>query len=136
MIDVSALAHYHAAISINLNDADSTEDLTKEKFNNAKHMIELCDLANDEIVSPCALKKAHIRESHACHEEAQRLQRMCRELKVSRFRMPSFTSRFEWGLVRCFAEQSVADENLARGKSEDAHRDGVHRRRIEEQQFQ
>lgn len=79
---VSALAHYHAAISINLNDADSTEDLTKEKFNNAKHMIELCDLANDENVSPCALKKAHIRESHACHEEAQRLQRMCRELKV------------------------------------------------------
>lgn len=79
---VSALAHYHAAISINVNDADSTEDLTKEKFNNAKHMIELCDLANDENVSPCALKKAHIRESHACHEEAQRLQRMCRDLKV------------------------------------------------------
>lgn len=76
------MAHYHAAISINLDDADSTEDLTKEKFNNAKHMIELCDLANDENVSPCALKKAHIRESHACHEEAQRLQRMCRDLRV------------------------------------------------------
>lgn len=32
-------------------------------------------------MSPIALKRAHLKESLASHEEAQRLQRMCRELK-------------------------------------------------------
>lgn len=78
-----ALAHYHAAISININQSISTEDLTKDDFKNFNNnTIELSDLSNDVNVSPCALKKAHIKESHACHEEAQRLQRMCRDLKV------------------------------------------------------
>lgn len=34
-------------------------------------------------VCPNVLRMAHIKESLACHEEAQRLQRMCRDLKVN-----------------------------------------------------
>lgn len=44
-------------------------------------------IVNDFIIedshSACALKRAHMKESLASHEEAQRLQRMCRYLKVS-----------------------------------------------------
>lgn len=39
---------------------------------------------NDEdSISLPALKRAHLKEALASHEESQRLQRMCRYLKVS-----------------------------------------------------
>lgn len=78
----TALAHYHAAISIDINDTISNEDNKREFRHYNNNSIGLSDLTNDTDVSPCALKKAHIKESIACHEEAQRLQRMSRDLKV------------------------------------------------------
>lgn len=75
-MDFAALAHFHAAISIDLNGIED------EKTKRNGHTIELSDLSNNTDVSPGALKRAHIREAQTCHEEAQRLQRMSRELKV------------------------------------------------------
>lgn len=78
------MAHYHAAISINIIDTKSNSKHNKrdEFQHNNNNTIDLSDLTNDIDVNPCALKKAHIKESIACHEEAQRLQRMSRDLKV------------------------------------------------------
>lgn len=46
-------------------------------------------------VCPNVLRMAHIKESLACHEEAQRLQRMCRDLKVClAFQLSSFGGGF------------------------------------------
>lgn len=79
-----ALAHYHAAISIDINDTKTTEISTRDEFQlNNNNSIALSDLTNDTDVTPCALKKAHIKESLACYEESLRLQRMSRDLKVN-----------------------------------------------------
>lgn len=79
-----ALAHYHAAISIDISDTKSNGNSKQNEFrHNNNNKIDLSDLTNDIDVNPCALKKAHIKESIACNEEAQRLQRMSRDLKVS-----------------------------------------------------
>lgn len=40
------------------------------------------DLGPDDNRSASSLKRAYLKESLASHEEAQRLQRMCRYLKV------------------------------------------------------
>lgn len=77
-----ALAHYHAAISIDIHDPITNEDNKREFQHYNNNSIGLSDLSNDVDVNPCALKKAHIKEAVACHEEAQRLQRMSRDLKV------------------------------------------------------
>lgn len=79
---ITALAHYHAAISIDINDPIINEDSKREFQHYNNNSIALSDLSNDVDVNPCALKKAHIREAVACHEEAKRLQRMSRDLKV------------------------------------------------------
>lgn len=79
----TALAHYHAAISIDINDPIANEDSKREFRHYNNNSIALSDLSTDADVHPCALKKAHIKEAIACHEEAQRLQRMSRDLKVS-----------------------------------------------------
>lgn len=71
-----ALAHYHAALSIDVSDSTLN---TKDKLKRCS-TIGLID--SSEEPCPDALKKVHIKESMACHEEAQRLQRMCRDLKV------------------------------------------------------
>lgn len=78
----TALAHYHAAISIDINDPIANEDSKREFRHYNNNSIALSDLSTDADVHPCALKKAHIKEAIACHEEAQRLQRMSRDLKV------------------------------------------------------
>lgn len=76
-----ALAHYHAAISIDLSKPITAEDLQREKF---KISCFLDDSTNNNDICPRSLKKAHIKESLQCHDESQRLQRMCRDLKVSK----------------------------------------------------
>lgn len=79
----TALAHYHAAISIDINNTKSHENSKRDEFQlNNNNSFALSDLTNDTDVNPCALKKAHIKESVACYEEAMRLQRMSRDLKV------------------------------------------------------
>lgn len=81
----AALAHYHAAISIDVNDTKSHENSKRDEFRlNNNNSFALSDLTTDTDVSPCALKKTHIKESLACFEEAMRLQRMSRDLKVSK----------------------------------------------------
>lgn len=80
----TALAHYHAAISIDINNTKSHENSKRDEFRlNNNNSFALSDLTNDTDVNPCALKKAHIKESVACYEEAMRLQRMSRDLKVN-----------------------------------------------------
>lgn len=81
-----ALAHYHAAISIDINSIESHEHSNnkRDEFQlNNNNSFALSDLTSDINVSPCALKKAHIKESLACFEESMRLQRMSRDLKVN-----------------------------------------------------
>lgn len=79
-----ALAHYHAAISIDINDTKTHENSTRDEFQlNNNDSFALSDLTTDTDVNPCALKKAHIKEAIACYEESLRLQRMSRDLKVN-----------------------------------------------------
>lgn len=72
-----ALSHHYAAKCIEIG----------EKMNGPVKDSQKVDLfiVNDFIIedshSACALKRAHMKESLASHEEAQRLQRMCRYLK-------------------------------------------------------
>lgn len=82
-LSYTALAHYHAAISIDINSTKSSENNKRDEFQlNNNNSIALSDLTSDTDVDPCALKKAHIKESIICYEEALRLQRMSRDLKV------------------------------------------------------
>lgn len=76
---ISALSHYHASKSIKSKDAvDGKVDEHKEN----SFVFDESSLNGD--VCPNVLRMAHVKESLACHEEAQRLQRMCRDLKVHR----------------------------------------------------
>lgn len=87
-----AVAHYHAAKSINPSRSDetdatsSTTDSRKEKKRidtiQQQNNFVFDETSLDSDVCPTALKMAHVRESLSCHDEAQRLQRMCRDLKV------------------------------------------------------
>ncbi len=70
-----ALAHYYSAKSINLSDSKDG----KESFVYGNNQFN----ESDEEVKPIYLKKVHLREAQSSHEETQRLQRMCRDLRVS-----------------------------------------------------
>lgn len=76
-----ALAHYHAAKSINidLNPSRLGSELNDGSQNNS---FIFDDNSLDGDVNPIVMKRAHLKESISSHEEAQRQQRMCRELKV------------------------------------------------------
>lgn len=75
------MAHYHASKSICTNRSDDEVDATKKEPNVENSFVfDESSLTGD--VCPNALKIAHIKESLSCHDEAQRLQRMCRDLKV------------------------------------------------------
>lgn len=52
------------------------------------------DDGDEECTSLAALKRAHLKEALASHEETQRLQRMCRYLKVSSSLVRSFVRSF------------------------------------------
>lgn len=87
LIFLLALAHYHAAISIDINSIESHEQSInkRDEFQlNNNNSFALSDLTSDINVSPCALKKTHIKESLVCFEESMRLQRMSRDLKVNK----------------------------------------------------
>lgn len=75
-----ALAHYYSAKSINLNESKEKQEDKQESFIFNSHT-QLDQ--NDEEVKPIYLKKVHLREAQSSHEETQRLQRMCRDLRVS-----------------------------------------------------
>lgn len=75
---ITALSHYHASKSIKPKDAVDSGKPEEHKENS--FVFDESSLNGD--VCPNALRMAHVKESLACHEEAQRLQRMCRDLKV------------------------------------------------------
>uniref|UniRef100_A0A182N0B8 Rhophilin n=1 Tax=Anopheles dirus TaxID=7168 RepID=A0A182N0B8_9DIPT len=88
-----ALAHYHAAKTKaggtggSTTDASSTISTPPGKQQRYGRGLEPCDTfifdetSFESDLDPVALRRAHLRESLSSHEEAQRLQRMCRELK-------------------------------------------------------
>uniref|UniRef100_A0A1A9UT25 Rhophilin n=1 Tax=Glossina austeni TaxID=7395 RepID=A0A1A9UT25_GLOAU len=88
----SALAHHYEARSIDIN-ADKASLSTKKSqtasnesfIGNAREAMRAAAAANDDndedSISLPALKRAHLKEALASHEESQRLQRMCRYLK-------------------------------------------------------
>ncbi|XP_050080995.1 rhophilin-2 isoform X2 [Anopheles maculipalpis] len=94
-----ALAHYHAAktkvTSNNSNDESSLISNT-DSSNRCKQQQQqqrygrglepkdtfiFDETSFESDLDPTAFRRAHLRESLSSHEEAQRLQRMCRELK-------------------------------------------------------
>lgn len=82
-----AVAHYHAAKSISPSrpdeiDASSSKGKTRIDTVQQQNNFVFDETSLDSDVCPTALKMAHVKESLACHDEAQRLQRMCRDLKV------------------------------------------------------
>lgn len=104
-----ALAHYHAAISIDINSTKSSENNKRDEFQlNNNNSIALSDLTSDTDVDPCALKKAHIKESIICYEEALRLQRMSRDLKNK----VSLTKILKEGKLKAIVESECIDEEL------------------------
>ena len=75
-----ALAHYHTAKSIDPNLIQDQKLKKKSPTQKDTFIFDESSIIDDD-VNPVQLKKAHLRESQSSHEEAQRLQRMCRELK-------------------------------------------------------
>ncbi|XP_017869579.1 PREDICTED: rhophilin-2 [Drosophila arizonae] len=90
-----ALAHHYEARSIDttVGDADNVSLGTKKSqaassnesfIGNAREALratEANSVCEEETVSVAAIKRTHLKEALASHEEAQRLQRMCRYLK-------------------------------------------------------
>ncbi|XP_058826958.1 rhophilin-2 isoform X1 [Topomyia yanbarensis] len=123
-----ALAHYHTAKSIDpalVNLKTSTPSKTGGKLlkgppggaigafgsqtltqSRDTFIFDESSLEGD--LNPAMLKKAHLRESLASHEEAQRLQRMCRELKNK----ISLTKVLNYALEKTAEELEVLDMEL------------------------
>ena len=88
---ILALAHHYEARSIDANDdkaslsTKKSQATSNESFiGNAREAMRCAvDDSDEECASLAALKRAHLKEAMASHEETQRLQRMCRYLKVS-----------------------------------------------------
>ncbi|XP_053658699.1 rhophilin-2 [Anopheles marshallii] len=89
-----ALAHYHAAKTKTgtgstsdegtLISNTSTNNRCKQRYGRGlepKDTFIFDETSFESDLDPTALRRAHLRESLSSHEEAQRLQRMCRELK-------------------------------------------------------
>lgn len=104
---IAALAHHYEARSIDVSVGDGDGDnislgtkksqtvSSNESFiGNAREALRANEAAaaaaaassecDEESVSAVAIKRTHLKEALASHEETQRLQRMCRYLKVSR----------------------------------------------------
>lgn len=109
-IPFAALAHYHMAISINVNQKCNPVEMIQEQFNNNFDLNEISSATSTS--DAAALKRAHIRESIACHEEAQRLQRMCRELKSK----VSLTKILQETHLKAVIEAECIEEELLEDK--------------------
>uniref|UniRef100_A0A1Q3G4R4 Putative signal transduction protein n=1 Tax=Culex tarsalis TaxID=7177 RepID=A0A1Q3G4R4_CULTA len=121
-----ALAHYHTAKSIDAalhsfkalhstpskaaagkttqpkgGFGGSTQTLTRDTF-----IYDESSLEGD--LNPAMLKKAHLRESLSSHEEAARLQRMCRELKNK----IALTKVLNYALEKTAEELEILDLDL------------------------
>ncbi|XP_065072853.1 rhophilin-2 isoform X2 [Ochlerotatus camptorhynchus] len=115
-----ALAHYHTAKSIdpalrNFKTSTPSKSATKQKVNLGSQTLSqsLDTFIFDESslegdLNPAMLKKAHLRESLSSHEEAQRLQRMCRELKNK----IALTKVLNYGLEKTSEELEMLDLEL------------------------
>ncbi|XP_052900411.1 rhophilin-2 isoform X2 [Anopheles moucheti] len=89
-----ALAHYHAAKTKTGTGNTSDKGTLISNTGNSNHCKQrygrglepkdtfiFDETSFESDLDPAALRRAHLRESLSSHEEAQRLQRMCRELK-------------------------------------------------------
>ncbi|GAB0094423.1 rhophilin-2 [Sergentomyia squamirostris] len=86
-----ALSHYHSAKSISTKKPSPTKKSSKSSASSASSKTSSSTTPSDsfiydesaanENINPVALKRAHLKEALSSHDEAQRLQRMCRELK-------------------------------------------------------
>ena len=77
----AALSHHYAAKSIEI----SNKNISPKPIRNCQSVDSfiLNEFAPDDNRCASTVKRAHLKESLASQEEAQRLQRMCRFLKVS-----------------------------------------------------
>lgn len=87
------------------------------RANEAASAASECD--GEESVSAVAIKRTHLKEALASHEEAQRLQRMCRYLKVSQHAPDSQYSPTYFSLL-LLAEQDITDAGHQGGALQDA----------------
>uniref|UniRef100_A0A7G3AWS5 Putative signal transduction protein n=1 Tax=Lutzomyia longipalpis TaxID=7200 RepID=A0A7G3AWS5_LUTLO len=84
-----ALSHYHTAKSIstkplkNPSSSSASSSTSSKTLSITKQEDSFIydEDSMDSNVNPVALKKSHLKEALSSHDEAQRLQRMCRELK-------------------------------------------------------
>ncbi|XP_059618504.1 rhophilin-1 [Phlebotomus argentipes] len=82
-----ALSHYHAAKSISTKPFKKSASISPSSSASSKKSVKASDSfifdesSIDADINPVARKRAHLNEALASHDEAQRLQRMCRELK-------------------------------------------------------
>lgn len=104
---IAALAHHYEARSIDVSDVgdgngdgdgdnislgtkkSQTVSSNESFIGNAREALRAHEAAaaassecDEESVSAVAIKRTHLKEALASHEETQRLQRMCRYLKV------------------------------------------------------
>lgn len=103
-----ALSHYHASKSIKAKDAVDGE-VVEHKENS--FVFDESSLNGD--VCPNVLRMAHIKESLACHEEAQRLQRMCRDLKNKISLSKSLHEEYLKTVVECESLEEEKKKNLS-----------------------
>jgi len=89
---LSAFAHFYKARSIDATDEikashlpsqKSHSKLSAESFIGNSQEVESIYGTSEEAATSVANKLAHLKEALASIEEAQRLQRMCRYLKVN-----------------------------------------------------
>lgn len=88
------------------------------RANEAASAASECD--GEESVSAVAIKRTHLKEALASHEEAQRLQRMCRYLKVSQPAPNLYLVPLNSSSSLCCAEQNITDAGHQGGALQDA----------------
>ncbi|XP_055389970.1 rhophilin-2 [Condylostylus longicornis] len=109
-----ALAHHYESKSLNSKEKSKDKSQSKPKIKKNPTIESFIDDEDnlDNSHSATALKLAHIKESLASHEEAQRLQRMCRYLKnkaslISVLRDAHYRTRDE---LEKFEEEKIIEE--------------------------
>uniref|UniRef100_A0A2M3ZFF5 Putative signal transduction protein n=1 Tax=Anopheles braziliensis TaxID=58242 RepID=A0A2M3ZFF5_9DIPT len=79
-----ALAHYHTAKAVRLPGRDNNKQQQlhqQQRHGDDTFIFDELSLLHEPGLDAATVRRAHLRESLYSHEEAQRLQRMCRELK-------------------------------------------------------
>lgn len=146
---IAALAHHYEARSIDVSDVgdgngdgdgdnislgtkkSQTVSSNESFIGNAREALRAHEAAaaaaaaassecDEESVSAVAIKRTHLKEALASHEETQRLQRMCRYLKVRHTPRPWHTPlNIVYNLSFHLAEQDITDAGHQGGALQD-----------------